>query len=60
MKFLDRRDGRYVKCSDVVNWLMNFAMAIEAGEFPGNGEREGQLVWNIIAGLVEQDLRTRD
>lgn len=59
MRFLEYKGERYVSCADVVNWMVTFATAIEAGEFPGNGEREGQLIWNVIASLVEQDLRTR-
>jgi hypothetical protein len=59
MRFLDEYGLRWVCYPDLVNWLVQFATSIEEGQFPGVDPRINELVWNIVTGLVEIDVRDR-
>lgn len=60
MKFLNYRGERFVLTADIVNWLIQFADDLENGIYPNHGQKESQLVWNIVAGLVAQDLQPKE
>jgi hypothetical protein len=59
MKFLNYRGERFILVADLLNWLIQFAEQLEDGNFLDNGEKEGQLVWNIVSALAEQDLTAK-
>lgn len=59
MKFLDYKNSRYLNFADVVNWLSEFAQSLEDGKYPDGKKRDAQLVWNIVAALMYEDLRNK-
>lgn len=59
MRFLDYKNNRYIHYADLINWLSEFALALEEGDYEGHGPKEGQLVWNIVAALMLEDLKNK-